>query len=218
MNNDNLENEKKGTMPKKSIFLGILSLVMILVMFSGMFMNNEGFLKSFDLMNLTGSWGKIKEGGNFMGSGGSGARDGFMVTIGMIPTICLAMFFLNLAERWGAYEVAGKIFKPLMKPLFGLPGEVAVPFSASFTSSDIAAVATKQMYENGLLSEKQRSIFVMYQYTSSAIVMNILYCMTAPMEISGIAFTTVFLVCFICKILAANFVRLVLTIKERKGA
>ena len=68
---------------------GWLALVIMLCMFSGFFANMEGplqFLRVLDLNTLIGSFGTIGDtGANFMGSGGAGARDGFMFALSLAP-------------------------------------------------------------------------------------------------------------------------------------
>ena len=58
---------------------GWLALLVLCIMFSGVLKNVEGPLKALDFSNLVGAWGKIGESGqNFIGKGGTGAREGMM--------------------------------------------------------------------------------------------------------------------------------------------
>ncbi|MDO5715524.1 MAG: hypothetical protein Q4P25_02995, partial [Tissierellia bacterium] len=81
LKNDNKEN--------KVSWKGWIALILLIIMFSGIFQHAEGPLKALDLSNLIGQFGTIYEGEIFKGSGGNGARDGFLFTLTLIPTICL---------------------------------------------------------------------------------------------------------------------------------
>lgn len=74
----------------------------------------------------------------------------------------------------GAMEAARRIFSPILKPVWGFSGTAGVAFIASFTSSDITAVMTKKLYEEGKLTDDERTIFVSYQYASSAVIGNVI--------------------------------------------
>lgn len=65
---------------------GWLALIVLCIMFSGILKNVDGPLKALDFSNLVGSWGVIGESGqNFIGKGGTGAREGMMQALSLIP-------------------------------------------------------------------------------------------------------------------------------------
>ena len=64
---------------------GWLALLVLCIMFSGVLKDVEGPLKALDFSNLVGAWGKIGESGqNFIGKGGTGAREGMMQALSLI--------------------------------------------------------------------------------------------------------------------------------------
>ena len=54
----------------------------------------------------------------------------------------------------------------------GIPGVAGLAFVSSFTSSDIGAVMTKELYDDKYITDEERAIFVSYQYAASAVVTN----------------------------------------------
>lgn len=139
------------------------SLFLLIILFSGIFTNSGNFLKAFDLSNLIGSFGIIADGLNFEGQGGVGAREGFMFALTLIPTTCVSVGFVHVCEDMGAMEAARKFFTPLLRPLMGIPGTSGIAFVASFTSSDVASFMTKKAYQQGEITDRERTIFVAYQ-------------------------------------------------------
>ncbi len=86
-------NEKeKNEAQKEKIGIGAwISLVILILVLSGAFRTVDGPLKVLDFTNLSGAFGTIGEtGANLIGSGGTGAKDGFMAGFNLIPAV---MFF-----------------------------------------------------------------------------------------------------------------------------
>jgi hypothetical protein len=61
-------------------------------------------LHALDFANLNGQFGTIYENINFKGAGGVGAREGFAFTLTLIPTVMLALGFINVADSLGALK------------------------------------------------------------------------------------------------------------------
>ena len=141
---DNPVKEKITVTPQ-----GWLALIIMLCMFSGLFGNFDGslkFLRALDLNVLIGSFGKIGEGGlNYMGAGGSGVRDGFLFALSLAPATIFCMAIM-----------------------------CGLPFVNSLNSSDIAAVLTKQIHDNGQMTDDERTILVSFMYPSSAPITNMI--------------------------------------------
>ncbi len=207
-------------MEKKENKVGIkgwLALFVLCLMFSGVLKNVEGPLKALDFSNLVGAWGKIGESGqNFIGKGGAGAREGMMQALSLIPAISFAVAVIDVVTELGAIDAGVKVFTPLLRPVLGIPGECGIAFVSSFTSSDVGSVMTGDLYKEGKLNEKERAIFTAYQYAGSAVVLNTMNTQAALLPIIVFAAGPVIVVLFICKILGANLVRLVLTLEEKK--
>ena len=104
----------------KVTWKGYLSLFVLIVLFSGVFKDSQGFLKALDFANLTGSFGTIADGVDFMGKGGTGAKDGFLFALTLIPTVCFAVGLIDVVESMGGMKAASKIFNPLLRPLLGI--------------------------------------------------------------------------------------------------
>lgn len=122
---------------------GWLALLVLCIMFSGVLKNVEGPLKALDFSNLVGAWGKIGESGqNFIGKGGTGAREGMMQALSLIPAISFAVAIIEVVTQLGAIDAGVKVFTPLLRPLLGIPGECGIAFVSSFTSSDVGSVMT----------------------------------------------------------------------------
>ncbi len=196
---------------------GWLALLVLCIMFSGVLKNVEGPLKALDFSNLVGAWGKIGESGqNFIGKGGTGAREGMMQALSLIPAISFAVAIIEVVTQLGAIDAGVKVFTPLLRPLLGIPGECGIAFVSSFTSSDVGSVMTRDLYNEGKISEKERAIFTAYQYAGSAVVLNTINTQAALLPIILFATGPVIVVLFVCKLLGANLVRLILTLQEKK--
>ena len=138
---------------------GWIALFVLCVMFSGVLKNAEGPLAAFDFSNLVGAWGKIGDAGqNFIGKGGAGAREGMMQALSLIPAISFAVAIIDVVTQLGAIDAGVKLFTPLLRPLLGLPGDCGVAFVSTFTSSDVGSVMTRDLYNEGKLTEKERAI------------------------------------------------------------
>ena len=188
---------------------GWLALVIMLCMFSGFFANMEGplqFLRVLDLNTLIGSFGTIGDtGANFMGSGGASARDGFMFALSLAPG---CIFSMGLIE----------VFTPILRPLLGLPGSCGLAFVNSLNGSDIAAVLTKELYDNGQITDDERTIFVSFMYPGSAPIGNMISTQAAVLPIAVIARGPMILLVIFCKLVGANIVRLIVMRGKKKNA
>jgi len=204
-------------MEQKITWKGWISLIILVILFSGVFQNSEGPLAALDFSNLSGSFGTIADGTNFVGKGGVGAKEGFLFALTLIPNICLAVGLIDVATHFGAMDAATKVFNPILRPLLGISGETGIAFVSSFTSSDIGAVMTKQLYEEGKITDDERTIFVAYQYAGSAVVLNTINTQAPLLPLSLLALGPIILIEFICKVFGANLIRLYLNIKSKKA-
>ena len=112
---------------------GYVALAFAVVFFSGLMKSNEWW-GVFDFTTLNGSFGKLVSGvsenaegvvtaagSTFRGAGGSGARDGFMFALSLVPTVMFALAMVNILEHYGALKAARRLMTPLLKPLMGIP-------------------------------------------------------------------------------------------------
>ncbi|HBG2329774.1 hypothetical protein KWW92_15440 [Clostridioides difficile] len=201
----------------KVTWKGYLSLFVLIVLFSGVFKDSQGFLKALDFANLTGSFDTIADGVDFMGKGGTGAKDGFLFALTLIPTVCFAVGLIDVVESMGGMKAASKIFNPLLRPLLGIPGIAGIAFVSSFTSSDVASIMTKELFESGEITDDERTIFVAYQYAGSAVILNTINTQAPLLPIALLALGPIILIEIFCKILGANLVRLIIGVRNKKN-
>ena len=173
-----------------------LALIFAIIFFSGL-AKNEQFVKMlpdkqwvtaasvFDFGTLNGSFGKVltsatakpdgkieTKSGNFRGAGGNGAMDGFMFALGLIPTVMFALAVINVLEGYGALEAARQLLTPLLRPLMGIPGTAALGIISSLQSTDAGASMTRALYDEGGITEKEKDIFTMFQFSAGATLTN----------------------------------------------
>ena len=169
-----MANKEKQAENKEKIGIGAwLALIVLILVLSGAFRTAEGPIKVLDFTNLAGSFGQIGDtGANLIGKGGTGAKDGFMAGFNLIPAVMFFCGLLGVFEQLGAFKASDILFRPLLRPLLGIPGKCGIAFISSFTGSDVAAVMTRELYEDGEITDDERTIFVAYQYAGSACINN----------------------------------------------
>lgn len=191
----------------KVTWKGWLSLIILIVAFSGIFAKAEGPLRALDFQVLTGSFGQVAKGVIFTGKGGTGARDGFMFALTLFPTLMFALGCIQVAESLGALRAAEIVFRPILRPFMGIPGASGLAFVSSFTSSDVGAVMTKGLAEEKLMTDDERTIFVAYQYAGSAPITNTFGTGAALLPITVLPVGVIIVLIVIVKIMGANLVR-----------
>lgn len=154
---------------------------------------------------------------SLVGKGGIGASEGFMFSLTLFPTVILALGIVRVVESRGGLLAAERIIRPLLRPLMGLPGYVGLAFISSFTTTDVGAVITRDLYDEGKLTDDERTIFVAYQYAASGTLANTINCGAPLMPISLLSFGIIFMVEIIVKIIGANIIRVYLAMKRKKA-
>ncbi len=192
---------------KKSI-TGWISLFILMIMFSGLLKDHET-LRAFDFSYLLGKFGTITDKVNFTGKGGDGTRQGFLVALTLAPSLMLSSGLITVAQELGALEAASKFFSPILRPLMGIPGSAGLAFVSSFTSSDVGAIMTRELYEDKYITEEERAIFVAYQYASSGVVTNTISAGGPLLGISLLPLGGIIMIQFLMKIVGANLVRFI---------
>jgi len=192
----------------KVTWKGWLSLAILLISFSGIFAKSDGLLRALDFQVLTGDFGQVAKGVIFTGKGGTGARDGFMFALTLFPTLMFALGCIQVAESLGALRAAEVLFRPVLRPLLGIPGASGLAFVSSLTSSDVAAVMTKGLVEDKMMTDEERTIFVAYQYAGSAPVTNTFGTGAALLPISVLPVGIIIALIFVVKVMGANLVRM----------
>ncbi|CZF77767.1 hypothetical protein GCE9029_00406 [Grimontia celer] len=212
-----------------------IALAFAVVFFSGLLQSNQWY-GIFDFTTLNGSFGSVVYDVNetaegveaattsLRGKGGSGARDGFLFALTLIPTVMFALGMINVLEHYGALDAARKLLTPLLRPLMNIPGNTGLALIASLQSTDAGAAMTRQLKDEGQLTKRETDIFTMFQFSAGATIVNffssgaVLFTLTladgsmAVTSSIGLAVG----VMFIFKIIGANLFRVYLNITEGK--
>ncbi|ARR49761.1 TPA: nucleoside recognition domain-containing protein [Photobacterium damselae] len=212
-----------------------IALAFAVIFFSG-FMQSNQWYGVFDFTTLNGSFGSVVYSVNetadgiqtattsLRGKGGSGARDGFLFALTLIPTVMFALGMINVLEHYGALDAARKLLTPLLRPLMGIPGNSGLALIASLQSTDAGAAMTRQLKDEGHLTKRETDVFTMFQFSAGATIVNffssgaVLFTLTyASGELAvtssiGLAVA----VMFVFKFVGANLFRIYLNITEGK--
>lgn len=214
------QTEKKEV---KVTWVGYLSLAVAVFMFSGVATSvaaslGEGFawIKIFDFNVLCGSFGKVAGAtGTFTGSGGAGARDGFLFALSLLPAIILALGIVSVVEAYGGLYAAQRLITPIFKPLLGIPGICGLGFITSLQSTDGAAGMTKQLYDDGEITDKERTLFTMLQLSGDGTITNYFSSAAAVFALLTVPIFIPLLTIFICKAIGVNLLRLYLSVVDK---
>ena len=115
--------EKKAKSEKVGVGAWIALIVLILIL-SGAFRTMDGPIKVLDFTNLSGAFGTIGDtGANLIGSGGTGAKDGFMAGFNLIPAV---MFFCGpCLSSWAPTKPLRSCSVPCCAPCWASPASAA---------------------------------------------------------------------------------------------
>ena len=143
------------------------------------------------------------------GSGGNGARYGFMFAVSFLPNIMLAIGLVKVVDGLRGLECAAALLTPILRFIMGIPGIAAVTLVTSISAGDAGAAMTREMSESGQLTDNERDIFVAFQYPSSGMITNYFSCGPALFDFIPCSTGLPLAVCFITKIIGANLFRFV---------
>lgn len=203
---------KTSLTQEKVPWTGYLAFFITIIFFSGFFSNATGWWRVFDFTVLNGTFGQISNASttpvSFRGSGGTGAKDGFLFALELAPSVILSLGIIAVTEGLGGLRAAQQLMTPVLKPLLGIPGICSLALIANLQNTDAAAGMTREMAEEGTITEHERAIFATFQTSGSAIITNyfssgaaLFTCITVPV-ITPLAVILVF------KFIGGNFLRL----------
>ncbi len=192
---------------EKTSLKGYLALIIALIFFSGVFSNNDNWLDAFNVSELIGNYGQIS-GGNFIGKGGYGAKQGFLFSLSLIPGIMLALGIVEVATHFGALQAAQKMLTPILRPVMGLPGIVGLTLISSMQSSDAGAAMTRQLFENGHITEQERLLCASFQFSAGAAIVNYLTTGMAVFSFLTVSIMMPLSVILFYKVVGVNIMRL----------
>ena len=202
-----------------------IALAFAVAFFSGLLQSNEWY-GVFDFTTLNGAFGSILDGGSFRGTGGHGARDGFLFALTLVPTCMFALGMINVLEHYGALKAARKLLSPLLRPLMGLPGSAGLALIGSLQNTDTGAGLTKNLMQDGELTQEEADIFTMFQFSAGAAIVNffssgaVLFTLTNADGSMAVptSLGTAIGIMFIFKIVGANIMRLYLKTQSKKSS
>lgn len=196
-------------------------LLLAIIMFSGMLTKVPDAWKwtqALDFTTLNGVFGTIGSGGNFQGSGGTGARGGFLFALGLAPAVVLALGIVRIVDGYGGLAAAEKLISPLFKPLLGIPGIAGLAFITSLQSTDGAAGMTKELFDSGNLTDKERTLFCMLQLSGDGTITNYFSSIAALFIYFGaVPIFAPLLVIFVCKFIGVNILRVIMSFEGKKA-
>ena len=199
---------------------GYISFIVAILFFSGLLITDKWW-GIFDYTILNGSFGNVVA--NVTDKGGSGAIDGFVFALTLVPSIMLATAMIAVFEYYGAIRAATRVLNPILRPLMGLPGSTSLAIVASLQSTDAGAALTRALKDRGELTEDEVSIFATFQMTADAALGNFLATgvvfFTLKNAAGDLVVPTTIGVCLgiilLGKVFAANVMRL-LCLRRRK--
>ena len=167
----NFDSEEWRVGPK-----AFISLAAAILFFSGIMTGFDGmkWLSAFDFSTLIGKFGTVKTLGKdtFVGTGGLGARGGFMFALSLVPSVMLAIGCLEVLSHYGAIKAAHKLLTPLLRPLLGVPGLTGLALITDLQSTDAGAALTKELYDQDLITKKELTIIGSWQYSGAGLINN----------------------------------------------
>ncbi|MBT0728236.1 nucleoside recognition domain-containing protein [Rosenbergiella australiborealis] len=191
-----------------------IALLAVLLVFSGLFFNVKGmpWLGAFDFTTLGGAFGTLKTGASetFIGSGGIGAKAGFLFALSLIPTVMLALGLLEIFTHYGAIRAAHKLLTPLLKPLLGLPGYTGLALITDLQSTDAGAALSKELYDSKRITRKHVVIMGAWQYSGAGLINNYFAIGSALFASLTTPLIVPLLLMFVLKFVGAGIVRVVL--------
>ncbi|HHV08007.1 MAG TPA: hypothetical protein GXX69_07315 [Firmicutes bacterium] len=201
-------------------WVGYAALFFALIFFSGIFSDAENWTRVLDFTVLQGSFGIIGETGKaiFRGTGGTGARDGFMFALSLMPSVILALGVVSVIEGLGGLVAAERLLSPFLRPLLGVPGVSGLALIASFQSTDAGAGMTKALYEAGDLTDEERTVFGAFQVSGAAPITNYFSSGAGLFQFLSVPIIIPFVVMLVFKVLGANVIRLYIKTVAKKKA
>ena len=77
----------------------------------------------------------------------------------LVAVFLFAALFLPLLMEYGLLELLGPVFRPVMRPLFTLPGRSTVDNLASFIGDGtVGVLITSRQYEEGFYSRREATV------------------------------------------------------------
>lgn len=153
-----------------------------------------------------------------MGKGGVGARHALLFAISLIPALMLALGLVKIVDGYGGLAAAERLITPLFRPLLGVSGICGLAFITSLQSTDAAAGMTKELFDSGAISDKERSIFCQLQLSANGTVTNYFSSVAGLFALYVVPIFAPLLVMLVCKFIGANIMRIIITVDQARLA
>ncbi|EJS2362823.1 hypothetical protein NW548_002317 [Salmonella enterica] len=204
-----LDSEKAGVK-------GYLAFFLTIIFFSGVFSGSDGWWCVFDFTVLNGSFGHVTGTQTFRGAGGAGAKDGFLFALELAPSVILSLGIIAITDGMGGLRAAQQLMTPILKPLLGIPGICSLALIANLQNTDAAAGMTKELAQEGEITERDKVIFAAWQTSGSAIITNYFSSGVAVFAFLGTSVIIPLVVILLFKFIGANLLRIWINIEERR--
>ncbi|ECK5039091.1 hypothetical protein ACEU8Z_001011 [Salmonella enterica] len=195
---------------------GYLAFFLTIIFFSGMFSGSDGWWRVFDFTVLNGSFGHVASTQTFRGAGGAGAKDGFLFALELAPSVILSLGIIAITDGLGGLRAAQQLMTPILKPLLGIPGICSLALIANLQNTDAAAGMTKELAQEGEITERDKVIFAAWQTSGSAIITNYFSSGVAVFAFLGTSVIIPLLIILLFKFIGANLLRIWINIEERR--
>lgn len=217
--------EEKGKAvgkPREKVrWYSYIVLILAIIFFSGIFASSKEWWSVLDFTVLNGTFGKIPVAAGkameFRGAGGSGAKDGFMFALQLLPAVIFALGVVSVVEGLGGLRAAERLMTPLLRPVMGIPGACGLGIIASFQSTDAGAGMAKQLYLDGETTDDERTIFCMYQISADGTITNYFSSGAALFGMMLVPIIVPLAVIMVFKVVGANLIRMYIQYVNRKA-
>jgi Uncharacterized protein conserved in bacteria len=194
---------------------GYVALAFAVVFFSGVFMNEQGALRALDFNSISGQFGRLgtlaegsgKLAPNFRGVGGAGPKDAILFSLTILPQIMFSLGVVKVIENLGAFGAAQKLLTPFTRLVMGLPGICTIPIIAGLQNSDSGASMIKQMGDEGVVTQKEKLIFLAFHFPAPAVIVNYFALAGALFVFFKCPVSLPLAVIMLCKLVGANVFR-----------
>lgn len=203
---------KTSPIQDKVSWVGYLAFFITVIFFSGFFAKSTEWWRVFDFTILNGTFGAITHTGesivSFRGTGGTGAKDGFLFALELAPSVVLSLGIISVTEGLGGLRAAQQLMTPILKPIMGIPGICSLALIANLQNTDAAAGMTKELADEGAISDQERAVFATFQTSGSAIITNYFSSGAALFTTITVPVITPLAVILVFKFVGANLLRL----------
>ena len=97
---------------EKVTWVGYVAFVLTIVFFSGFFAKSTEWWRVLDFTVLNGSFGPVNGVLTFRGTGGTGAKDGFLFALELAPSVILSLGIIAVTEGLGGLRAAQQLMTP----------------------------------------------------------------------------------------------------------